>query len=236
MIVNTRRGSKSAWHAKWLQMRHLAEWTRVLDFALPLGNPLTRFEQDPATDWISWRARAASRAVGTPSLSAGAATLAEMRDRLLGVVSYQSGYHRLVAARMHRIDRRTHRTSAVLFGGSLVAALTHLMLTLQIIGSGASVGPMPMELVSSATTMLSVALPALGSAIYGIRLMGDFENLAERSERFASELDRLRRTVESDPLDHGLISDRVWQLAAIMLSDTADWRRNFEGRPLTLPS
>ena len=37
-------------------------------------------------------------------------------------------------------------------------------------------------------TMLGVALPAFGSAIYGIRLQGNFADLTQRSHRMAEQL------------------------------------------------
>ncbi len=236
ILVNTWRGTQSAWHAKWLQMRHLAEWSRVLTFALPLGNPLLRHDEEAQTDWIRWRARAAARAAGYPSIPASAATMDRMRRTLLEAVAGQIAYHHRNAARMHRMDHRTHAFGKTVFSLSLAVAVAHFGHESAWIKELLGKYPGSAEWLFSLATMLSVALPALGAAIYGIRLQGDFMGLAERSERIASQLEGLRDAVEAGSPSQRLAAEWVRQLATIMLQDTADWRRTFEGRPLVLPS
>ena len=234
ILLFTWRASRAAWHAKWLFMRHLAEWMRLLDFALRLGNPLTRFDEDADMDWVRWRARAAARAVGVPSHASDTGSLATMRTRLLSVIGGQFDYHTRNAARMRRMNHRTHMAGVALVLLSLSAAAVHTAHTWQLLFGAATHASDGSSLFSGAVTLLSIAAPAMGSAIYGIRMLGDFDTLAVGSGRIAEQLAKLEQTVEADPLDHGLLSDRVGQLAAIMLRDTVDWRRNFEGRPLGL--
>jgi hypothetical protein len=231
ILLNTWQGTRAEWHGKWLQMRHLAEWTRVLQFALPLGEPLLRFDGEDAArlNWLRWRVRAAARATGISTLKIGPDLLASMRRSLLAVVHDQLGYHRRNAHQMERMDHRTHLTGTCIFVFSIALSAAHLWHSMAVdAGHG--------DHLSNAITMLGVALPAFGSAIYGIRLQGNFADLTQRSHRMAEQLEGLERSIEAGELRHDLVSGQVRQLAMIMLRDTADWRLTFEGRPLALPS
>jgi hypothetical protein len=130
---------------------------------------------------------------------------------------------------MAHMDHRTHIAGNCIFGASIMLALLHL-------GHSFVGEPGHGELFSKIVTMLSVALPAFGSAIYGIRLQGNFVDLTQRSRRMAEQLEGLAHSIEAGELRHDLVSGQVRQLATIMLRDTADWRLTFEGRPLALPS
>jgi hypothetical protein len=212
-------------------MRHLAEWTRVLHFALPLGEPLLRFDgEEPAMlNWLRWRARAAARATGIPGMAIGPELLAAMRRSLLAVIHDQLGYHRRNADRMERMDHRTHLTGTWIFRVGIVLVCMHLWHSM-------ADEEKSVDHLADVMTMLGVALPAFGSAIYGIRLQGNFADLTQRSRRMAKQLEGLARSIEAGELRHDLVSGQVRQLAKIMLRDTADWRLTFEGRPLALPS
>ncbi len=231
ILLNTWQGTRAEWHGKWLQMRHLAEWTRVLHFALPLGEPLLRFDgEDPARlNWLRWRTRAAARAAGIPAMAIGPELLTAMRGNLLAVIHDQLGYHRRNAHQMERMDHRTHLTGTCIFVFSIALAGWHLWHSMA--GEEKQV-----DHLADVMTMLGVALPAFGSAIYGIRLQGNFADLTQRSRRMAEQLEGLARSIEAGELRHDLVSGQVRQLATIMLRDTADWRLTFEGRPLALPS
>lgn len=236
VILNTWWGNRARWHSRWLQNRHLAEWARLLSFALPLGDPLLRLDpQDAAAnDWIRWRVRAAARAIGVPPRKLGPAMLGKMREALLAVVADQLAYHRRTAHRMERIDHRTHLTGLVVFVVSIVVAVAHGWHALHHTAPppGVEVSTLAADLL----TMFSVSLPAFGSAIYGIRLQANFAEMAQRSERMIVQLEWLERTVNNDAPHGELLTDRIRQLARMMLRDTQDWRLTFESRPLALPS
>ena len=84
-------------------------------------------------------------------------------------------------------------------------------------------------------TALSASLPALASAIYAIRGIGDFGGGARRSERTRAALQVLRKEVVRDADD--LRSLRVLARAAAeaMLGDVASWRLATESRALDIP-
>ena len=84
-------------------------------------------------------------------------------------------------------------------------------------------------------TALTAGMPALGAAIYGIRMQGDFAGIADRSEVTVVRLDRLRRALKDDPLDYARLIARLRRLAEIMLADVEHWRTTYQARPLALP-
>ena len=46
-----------------------------------------------------------------------------------------------------------------------------------------------------AATIISAALPAIGAAIYGIRMQGDFAGIAERNHALAEQLATMRGVI-----------------------------------------
>jgi hypothetical protein len=64
---------------------------------------------------------------------------------------------------------------------------------------------------------------------------GDFAGIADRSLGTVSRLERLKRSMDTDPLDYGRLLARFRRLSEIMLMDVAGWRTTYQARPLTLP-
>jgi hypothetical protein len=89
--------------------------------------------------------------------------------------------------------------------------------------------------VTEMVTVATALLPAVGAAIYGIRMQGDFAGIAEHSAVTARRLARLKRAVEHDPSDLQRLVSRIRRLAEIMLADVERWRLTYQTRPLTLP-
>ena len=85
-------------------------------------------------------------------------------------------------------------------------------------------------------TWLTAVLPALGAAIFGIRVQGDFKNVAERSLRTAKALTQIRESLKAGNLRWESLKGQTDNAAMVMLADLADWRIIFERRPLTLPA
>lgn len=232
IVGNTYRGRQGRWHRRWLDYRHLAERLRILVFTLPIGEQLLRFDFDPSAggipDWVRWRVRASARAAGMPSFIVTPALIDKMRQRLFGVMDGQIAYHRGNATRMHLLDHRTHR-----LGGALVV-ITVLVCVLYLLDHWEML-PLADLPLREVTVMVTICLPAVGAALFGIRAQSDFAGIEHRSLAMARELGRLRQTIEADAPRFELITDRARRLATVMLRDTADWRLTFEGRPLVLP-
>jgi hypothetical protein len=81
----------------------------------------------------------------------------------------------------------------------------------------------------------TAGLPALATATYGIRVIGDFEGIARRSQRTHAVLSRLIASIERDPLDLELLRARARAAADAMLGDVSSWRLAAESRPLAIP-
>ena len=85
------------------------------------------------------------------------------------------------------------------------------------------------------TIWLSAALPALATASYGIRVIGDFEGIFHRSRRTQRKLEQLAKAVEQDPIDLTLLRARASSAADVLLGDVASWRLAAESRGLAIP-
>jgi hypothetical protein len=237
IVINTRLGLRGKWHEKWLEFRHLAERCRVLAMALPLGEPLLRFENGERAggvpDWVRWRSRAAVRAVGMPTLLIDDAQVAAMRARLIMEIEGQRKYHRDQSKSMHDLDHRTHFMGLALFGLSLLASAVHCAV---LVYEWRTHHHIEAEWFADAVLFVTAVAPAAGAAIYGIRVLGEFAGISRQSHVMVEQFEGLMATVEADPSDYRLVTDRMRRLASIMLRETADWRLTFESRPFGLPS
>ncbi len=78
----------------------------------------------------------------------------------------------------------------------------------------------------------AIFLPAAATASYGVRLFGDFEDLARRSRRTASQLEALKARLVGE-LDLAALRALAGQAARAMLSDLDAWRVAVESRRLS---
>lgn len=235
IFLNTRAGRRAGWHESWMDDRHLAEQLRALAMTSTLGNLNLRASsgRDAASlpGWVQWLARATARELGMPHATAGAAYLGNVRDAAIALIDNQVAYHRGNAARMKKLEHRLHGAGEVLFGGTIVACTGWII---------AKIAGVPMTFggdigLTEIVTWCTAAMPALGSALYGIRMQGDFAGVAYRSDVTVARLARLKRALETDPLDYARLVARQRRLADIMLTDVAHWRTTYQARPLTLP-
>jgi len=82
---------------------------------------------------------------------------------------------------------------------------------------------------------IAAGLPALATATYGIRVIGDFEGVARRSERTHMALETVIKAIGKDTLDLALLRARARSAADIMLGDVSSWRLAAESRTLAIP-
>jgi hypothetical protein len=80
-----------------------------------------------------------------------------------------------------------------------------------------------------------VGLAALTAAIYGIRVTGDFEGRAERSERAAAKLVDIRDALQSDTTNVSKLRARAHAVYELILGDIVQWRYATQSRPLAIP-
>jgi hypothetical protein len=82
---------------------------------------------------------------------------------------------------------------------------------------------------------LSAILPTFATATYGIRVIGDFEGIAKRSERTFESLDAHIAALRHDPPDLDILRRRARAAGDAMLGDLASWRLAAESRGLAIP-
>ena len=234
ILLVTRAGNRAGWHRRWLDHRHLAERLRVLAIGAQLGDLDLRAEASAERGWVGWYARATARQIGLPPVKVDAAYLTCVRGALVHLIDDQIGYLKRDAARMHRLEHRLHRLGGALFIAT--AAVCGLVLAFKL---GVVFGPEAMEHaahpVGLAATIISAALPAIGAAIYGIRMQGDFAGTSERSAALAAQLTVLRQVILADALDFDVLTRRTRRTADLLTRDLATWLRTYHARPLTLP-
>lgn len=234
ILLITRAGNRAQWHRRWLDHRHLAERLRVLAIGAQLGDLDLRAETSTERDWVGWYARATARQIGLPTVKVDAAYLDCVRRGLLHLIDDQIGYLTGDAARMHRLEHRLHRLGGWLFAATALVCVLVLAFKL-----GEAFGPEAMEHAAKpvvlAATIVTAALPAVGAAIYGIRMQGDFAGTSERSAGLAAQLTTLKAVIEADALNFDTLTRRTRRAADLLTRDLVTWLRTYHARPLTLP-
>lgn len=234
ILANTRAGTRAGWHERWLDNRHLAEQLRVVSLCSLLGELELRnresSEANMGPGWVRWYARATARELGLPHVTVDDTYLDRIRRTAIAMIEDQVAYHASNARQMRHLDHRLHRIGGYLFAATAIACAAWIAAKLL----GLAQVFMGIDLTVT-VTMLTAVLPAMGAALYGIRMQGDFSGVADRSQVTATRLSTLHRGLESDPLEFPRLQARLRRLSDVMLADVARWRITYQARPLTLP-
>jgi hypothetical protein len=139
------------------------------------------------------------------------------------------------ARRMHRLEHRMHLLGTILFGMTALICIGFLLFEAVFhMGESSGLDQLARPVVI-AVTIASAALPAIGAAIYGIRMQGDFAGIAERAEGLAHQFSSLRQVMDEDELTFDTLKLRIRRARDLMTEDLAVWRRTYHARPLSLP-
>ena len=233
ILLVTRMGNRAGWHRLWLDNRALAERLRCLALTAQLGALDLRGAGEQAAPWVAWYTRAAARDLGLPGARADREYLECVRSELRQLIRGQVSYLDAEARRMHRLDHRLHLTGTILFAITALACVSLLLFkgayelvpALDAIQRPFSIG----------VTIASAALPAIGAAIYGIRMQGDFAGIAARSEALGHDLETLAEVLDADTLSFDTLLRRTRRVTDLLAGDLASWLRAYHARPLTLP-
>ncbi|HVF94316.1 MAG TPA: DUF4231 domain-containing protein [Sphingomonas sp.] len=229
VIVNTAIGTRAGWHRRWLDYRQLAERLRPMRSLKLLGLAAPDLPASNArVRWIDWYAAGVWRAMGVPSGRIApdrppqlAASLAEHE------LVPQIAYHRASAAEMHLLDHRLHLTGTGLFVATIVGCLALI--------AGYLASPEWTARHAGIFVFLSAGLPALGTALFGIRMQGDFAATAFRSGDTAHELEAIAEQLRVPGLGLSRSGDLFEQATRTMLADLGEWRLAHHQRELQLP-
>jgi hypothetical protein len=237
LFFNTQAGKRGDWHRRWLQYRHLAESLRPLIYLKRTGMISTPFRSDiirgpmgreAGADWTRWYAAAIWREMDCPRGVMDAATIRQLADDVINEqISPQASYHHTNAVRMHAFDHKLHEIGNFLMGAVIASCFLFL-------GGYLLVHEWVMALASF-FIFLTAGLPAVGSAVFGLRGHGEHLLTASRSEQTAIALEgnaaRLRQVARLDSL-----ATELETTAAIMLADLNEWTLAYRERSLEIPA
>jgi hypothetical protein len=235
ILVITWVGNRAGWHRRWLDSRNLAERLRCVGLSAAVGDLDLRTDGARSSAWVGWQVRAAARALGLPAARVDAAYLGRVSSELAALIDAQVGYLSQDAARMHTLEHRLHRLGLTLFGATALVCVATLTLK-AMSGMGLHLAAEPIEHSFAIwLTICSAAFPAMGAAIYGIRMQGDFAGIAERNEALIDHLGSLRRAIDADALDFDTLRRRVRRATDLLTAGLDDWLQTYHARPLALP-
>jgi hypothetical protein len=223
----TMAGNKYSWHHRWIEAREVAERLRMAFPLWALGLRPTSFPvEEPA--WTGWYARAIVREQGMRPAILDAAGLQQSRATLRSLLADQCSYNRSTEKRMEKMERRLELIGAALFSLTLLALIVFCLIVL--------VDHPPGARISFAVTGIAAGFPALGTATFGIRVIGDFDGIARRSRRTYEVLQRIIDAVDAeDPPSLTALRARARAASDIMLGDVSSWRLAAESRTLAIP-
>lgn len=230
IVVNTRIGHRQAWQQRWLDYRQLAERLRPMRSLKLLGvaQPpnVSAASRTGTPRWIDWYATAVWRHMGVPSGCIDAARMQEL-IALLGKqeIGPEIGYHQRNAHKMMHVHHRLHQFGSACFLATVMLCVGFLLYAAFMEKS---------HTTAILFSIMTAALPAFGSAAYGLRVQGDFAGSAARSAETATALKALQADLARLPTltRTAAIGNAA---AAVMLVDLAEWRLTYEQRRLEIP-
>ena len=215
--------ARQRWRERWFEAREVVERLRIVAAPWLLGSWPASLKPGQAA-WPGWCARAVAREQPLFSGDLGE-LIGEARDILRALVDEQSSYHRRNAGRLKRRDRIFEGLGMAL----LIAALGNNALYLAAKFTHAA----SMAAFESWGFAAAIFLPAAATASYGVRLFGDFEDLARRSRRAAEQLEAVKARL-ADESDLSALRALADQAARAMLSDLDAWRVALASRRLSV--
>jgi len=124
---------------------------------------------------------------------------------------------------MQSIHHWLERISHVAFGFTFLFCVCELMLVM----------PEPVEAVVRFAT---VALPAVGAALFGISVHGEFAQSARRSQHMAERLGVLGEHLSAPAPSFAAVSALTESAALAMAGEIDSWQMIYRARPLALPA
>ena len=228
VILNTQIGVRRGWHRRWLDYRQLAERLRpmrslnLLGLAAPRRNPHVRLSERRWTEWYAagmWRAMGCPQGIIRDPARLAAALSGEE-------ITPQVAYHRRAARLAERLDHRLHLIGLTLFCATVIGCLVVMI--------GYAVAPDWVTAYAKLFVILSAGLPAVGTAIFGIRVQGDFAGTAQRSLSTATRLETIADEIaQARQLPRA--ADLFEEAARAMLADLGEWQLAHQQRELVIP-
>ena len=226
IFINTRVGRKRDWHTRWRESREVAERLRAAELLWLLALPSTAAGAREAT-WTAWYAGTHMRGLGLIAGALDNTRLEKIRQTLVHVAESQGAYHTRNSGLMRGIENRIELIGYILFGLAFVFAAVNLVVAVTALDLPKNWDYLFMG--------LTAALPALGAATFGIRLIGDFEGVADRDDRTATVLSGLVAALREEQPSLAMLRSSGRSIADAMLGDLSQWRITTETRKLVEP-
>jgi hypothetical protein len=230
IILNAHIGTRDEWHRRWLDYRQLAERLRPMRSLKLLGiaapdPPGTQTNPVP-TRWIDWYGSGIWRAMGCPSGAIDPGRAARLAEAIADhEVAPQVGYHERNAHQIEMLDKRLEMIGTALFVATLAVSVVTLV--------GLALDAELVNRFGNWFTLVSAGLPALGTAVFGIRFQGDFGGDALRSMATANTLRQIDEELRKQ-VSLSRAADLAEQAARFMLADLDEWRLVNQQRDLTV--
>ncbi|MCC6887009.1 MAG: hypothetical protein IT536_00510 [Hyphomicrobiales bacterium] len=242
IIQLVRHGGSSAWHERWIDYRLLAEslrHARFLAYVSEFG--LIQRRGVASQSWVIWYIRATLREIGLPGATLDRAYQRRLLQSVLRhEVREQRHWHEANANAMERVDHALHRWADRCFHytfGALCLGLVFLTVIILLLPEAQE--QQALAWVKPGLLLFATGLPALGAALTGIRVQGEFEDAKERSDRMIAELNTLEAAYESQIRRHPRL-DRTAEIlietARILSDDLAAWQELYGRKRLDLPA
>lgn len=221
VIANTLVGSRRQWQRRWLDYRQLAERLRPMRSLKLLGiaspDPPGSATDPIARRWVDWYAAAIWRAMGCPS---GKITTDRVPQLVTAIrcheIDEQVRYNRRAAEQAETLDRRLGKVFSFLFGATVFVSGAVVV--------GRWLAADWVEAHQDWLSLVAAGMPAIATAIFGIRSQGDFAGSAQRSQATAQTLTAIAANLDQQQGDLARSADLVEQAARAMLADLDEWR------------
>jgi hypothetical protein len=224
LLFNAWHAGRMRWQERWLESRQVAELLRVGILLRNVG--IGRGIADPGAGGSNgWYAGAIARSC--PIETINLADPNQAAEPVIAEVRGQAEYNESTAHRMHLAAHRIERFGEVLFVIVVAAAFGWLVTYFMWHEIG--------DKLKYPLTTITAGLPAIATASYGIRIILDFEGVANRAHKIAHGLKALLAQWDAGPHNTVTLQDFARRAADIMIGDVAAWRLLAEGRRLTIP-
>jgi len=234
VLALTVSGNMRGWHRRWLDNRYLAESLRCLAVASQIGTLKLR-NTSGNVRWADYYLDATAREIGLPNTVVDSGYLADVRAGLLDLVDAQRAYQIVEASRMHQLEHRLHLLGIALFGLTAMVCIGSLAFEALLRLWGVELSAQAAHRFVVCVTIATAGLPALGAAIYGIRMQGEFADAAERAHALEHQLGLLRSVIDTDELSFDTLKRRIQYATSLLTTDLSTWHQTYVARPLSLP-
>lgn len=242
IIQLVRYGGRNAWHQRWIDYRLVAEslrYARFLAYVSEFG--LINRKDLTNQPWTIWYIRATLREIGLPGATLDRTYQRPLLQSVLArEVREQRHWQESNTDAMAKVDHFLHRSAERCFHytfGALCIGLVGLVGIILLLPEHQE--HTVLKLAKPWLLLFAAGLPALGAALAGIRVQGEFEDYKERSEHMVAELNELEATYESQLTQQPQLdrtADILIETARVLSEDLAAWQELYGRKQLNLPA